>query len=158
MPLSGPVREAVEVWEARVRERVDVVIAKAERDYSPRDLKAITEEIYRQALKTDLGYQNPGGVRAPIVGGDVTIRDIWNVLPFENTLVTVRIRGANLPEGLAKRLREVDPERVYTLATNSYVAAHHERFFPDGIEGMVDSGRSMRGVVVDWVKERGRLE
>ena len=80
------------------------------------------------------------------------------ILPFENTLVTLRIRGAKLPPAARSRLAAVEPERVYTVATKSHVAGHLSRYFPDGVEGRVESGRSMRDTVIEHVIERGTIE
>ncbi|MHC4470675.1 MAG: bifunctional metallophosphatase/5'-nucleotidase [Planctomycetota bacterium] len=158
LPASSKVSAAVEVWEAKVREKVDLKIGVAARDLDKRQLKRLIEEVYQRALETDLGYQNPGGVRAAIGKGDIRVRDVWTVLPFENTLVTVRVKGASLPEWLARRIPKVEPEHVYTVATNSFVTSHLDRYFPNGIEGMKDSGKSMRDTVIEHVKATGSLE
>ncbi|MCT9819733.1 choice-of-anchor I family protein [Microbacterium sp. W1N] len=46
-----------------------------------------------------IGLMNPGGLRADLVktgDGTVTVRDVANVQPFANTLVTVTLTGAQL--------------------------------------------------------------
>jgi len=63
--------------------------------------------------------------------------------------VTLRIRGDALPAWAIEELGSVTPDRIYTVATNSYVPGHLERYFPDGILGTVDSGRPMRDTVID---------
>ena len=157
LPESARVRSAVAVWEGRVAEAVDVLIGAADRDLGKPELRRATGEIYRRVLGADLGYQNPGGVRATIAAGPIRIRDVWYVLPFENTLVTVRVRGGALPSWAKERIGRVEPDRIYTVATNSYVADHPEQYFPGGVESVRDSGREMRGAVIDWVREHGGL-
>lgn len=41
----------------------------------------------------DFSFQNLGGLRADMPGGDLTTRDIFSVLPFGNELVTVQMDG-----------------------------------------------------------------
>ncbi|WP_298740595.1 choice-of-anchor I family protein [uncultured Microbacterium sp.] len=46
-----------------------------------------------------IGLMNPGGLRADLIktgDGTVTVRDVANVQPFANTLVTVNLTGAQL--------------------------------------------------------------
>lgn len=46
-----------------------------------------------------IGLMNPGGLRADLVksgDGTVTVRDVANVQPFANTLVTLKLTGAQL--------------------------------------------------------------
>lgn len=157
LPSSPAVRAAVAAWEEPVRDRVDVVIGRADRDWSKAELATPIEAIYRERLGTDLGYHNRGGIRATVPAGDVTIRRIWNVLPFENTLVTLSVRGANLPRPLLEQTPDHDPDRVYTVATNSFVAAHLDRYFPAGVESVEDSGVPMRDAVIEAVRSSGRL-
>ena len=45
----------------------------------------------------DLAIQNYGGVRINSIGkGDITIRNIYELMPFENTLVILEIKGKDL--------------------------------------------------------------
>jgi 2',3'-cyclic-nucleotide 2'-phosphodiesterase/3'-nucleotidase len=141
-----------------VKDRVDVKIGRADRDYGKKALAGPIEEIFRQTLSADFGYQNRGGIRATLPKGDILARHIWTILPFENTLVTVRVKGAALPAHMAPRGTKIDPDRVYTVATNSFVADHADRYFPDGVESVTDSGIGMREAVLNWVKKRGGIE
>jgi 5'-nucleotidase len=50
--------------------------------------------------KTDVGFYNAAGVRAPLVAGPVTYGQLYSVLPFENTVVSVDLTGDQLREVL----------------------------------------------------------
>jgi 2',3'-cyclic-nucleotide 2'-phosphodiesterase (5'-nucleotidase family) len=160
-PASQPrdplVAAAVEEFEKQVARTVDVAIGTARADLSRQELKSITERAYRETLGCDFGLQNDGGVRDVIPKGPVTIRQIWTVLPFDNTLVKVRIRGARLPEAWKRQRRDVDPERIYTVATNSFVADHLEKHLPGCEPGVEDSGIALRDAVVAWVRKNPDL-
>jgi len=48
----------------------------------------------------DVAIQNGGGVRASISKGDITVKDIYTVLPFDNTVVVVEATGKTIWETL----------------------------------------------------------
>lgn len=60
-------------------------------------------DVYKQAVGADSALVNSGGIRSDATygPGDLTKKDILSILPFENTLVKVRLTGAHL-----KRLLE----------------------------------------------------
>ncbi|MGM0599915.1 MAG: 5'-nucleotidase C-terminal domain-containing protein, partial [Candidatus Rifleibacteriota bacterium] len=55
--------------------------------------------------KTQIALQNSGGIKGEIHEGPVTLRTLYNILPFENNLVTLSLKGWELEnlieEGLA---------------------------------------------------------
>ena len=60
-------------------------------------------DVYRQALESDIALVNSGSIRSDATygPGDITKKDVLTILPFENTLVKVKITGEHL-----KRLLE----------------------------------------------------
>ena len=60
-------------------------------------------DTYKQAVGADCALVNSGGIRSDTTygPGDLTKKDILSILPFENTLVKVRLTGAHI-----KRLLE----------------------------------------------------
>lgn len=63
----------------------------------------ITDSM-RAAAKTDIALQNSGGIRAGIKSGPVTVRNIYEVLPFENGIVTVNLTGWQIENLLEESL------------------------------------------------------
>jgi 2',3'-cyclic-nucleotide 2'-phosphodiesterase (5'-nucleotidase family) len=60
-----------------------------------------TANLFNDAIKwytgSDIAFQNSGGFRGPgWPAGDVRVSDIWNAMPFDNTLCTGIISGINL--------------------------------------------------------------
>ena len=53
-------------------------------------------EAMRSAVGADFAFLNLGGVRAEIPMGNVTYRQIFNAMPFDNTIVTMLIDGRTL--------------------------------------------------------------
>ena len=60
-------------------------------------------DVYKQKLASDVALVNSGSIRSDATygPGDLTKKDVLTILPFENTLVKVRVTGAHL-----KRLLE----------------------------------------------------
>lgn len=59
-----------------------------------------------------LAIQNGGGVRASVDGGDITMGEVYTVLPFQNTLSTFFVTGATIKEALENGLAQFDdPEK-----------------------------------------------
>lgn len=62
-------------------------------------------DAMRRQSGTDIALQNTAGIRAELRKGDVTIRDIFQVMPFENTLVKLTMTGDQLKRLMADNLR-----------------------------------------------------
>jgi len=57
--------------------------------------------------EVDVFLQNGGGIRAPIAAGPVTKKTIYTVLPFDNTIMTAEITGAQIMAMLEKKVLPV---------------------------------------------------
>ena len=55
-----------------------------------------------------IAVQNGGGVRATIKAGTVTMGDVLTVLPFQNTVATFQIKGADLVAALENGVSKVE--------------------------------------------------
>ena len=72
---------------------------------------ALLEYGLKQGWKTDVAFYNAAGVRAPLKAGPVTYGQLYSVLPFENTIVSVDLTGVQLKgvledaSGIAGRLQ-----------------------------------------------------
>lgn len=55
-------------------------------------------DVMRQATKADLAVTNKGGIRSNLEPGDVTMRNLYEVAPFGNTLVVIKMTGKALIE------------------------------------------------------------
>jgi 5'-nucleotidase/UDP-sugar diphosphatase len=150
-PKHPDVAAAVQDVERELAPRLDRVIGTAERALSRAELRAAIERVYRERLGAELAFQNPGGVRRDLPAGPITVRRVWRILPFENTLGVLRVPGSRLPPEWCGDA-EIDPERVYTVATNSYVAERQERWLEGPAIPFEDRGLGMREVVLEAVE------
>lgn len=132
----------------------------------------------------DFALINRGGARCSWVPGNITLGDVFDMMPFDNRMVVVTLNGEQVLElftklakgnaqGIAgmrvkfvkKQLAEitiggkpVDPKAIYRIATNSYLAK--------GKDGMTalkydkhpwDSGLRIRDIYVEAVRKQGTL-
>lgn len=103
----------------------------------------------------DAAISNIGGIRAPLEKGDITVGDVYQVLPFDNALVVLQMRGTTLDSLVAEIARKggaavaglsfaispdsvaldptvagrsIDPDRIYYIATNDYLSWGNDGF------------------------------
>lgn len=53
-------------------------------------------ETMRKIVGTEIAVTNGGGIRRSLEQGDVTIGDMYEILPFDNTIVTLDVKGSDL--------------------------------------------------------------
>ena len=138
---------------------------------------------------TDFAIQNGGGIRAAIPEGPISKKVIYEVLPFDNSVMTVEMTGrevqamfdyiAEIPRGngafpqvsqgvkftvdfgtgetrnLRINGRAVDPNRVYKVATNSFMAAGGDGYTMMSSGYSYDTSAFQRDVVIDFILEMG---
>jgi 5'-nucleotidase / UDP-sugar diphosphatase len=62
-------------------------------------------DAFRQASGADVALHNRGGIRKTLVPGPLRRRDLFEVMPFDNTLVVMELTGAELERVFAKALK-----------------------------------------------------
>lgn len=146
----------------------------------------ILERAIRYCASSDLQANpqialfNHGGIRASIPDGEITVRNAYEIMPFENELVLVLLTGEqviSLADYIATRKGEgvagitfgmmpdkavdikvqglkVDKNKQYWLVTNDYIA--------NGGDGMkvltwaserIDTGIKIRTIIIEHLKE-----
>ena len=138
----------VEKWEARVAEIVDVEIGESARAFTRHELQPWVEAVMTDAAGADLAFMNLGGIRDGLPQGRILARHIWNIMPFDNLIVTARLRGDRLPDELRQR-PGIDPEREYVVATNDFIA---EKWREQGFAFGKD-GPALRDALIEWVRK-----
>lgn len=53
-------------------------------------------DIMRKATNTQIGLTNGGGLRRSLEAGTVTMGDLYEIMPYDNTLVTMTVTGEHL--------------------------------------------------------------
>ncbi|MGE5311244.1 MAG: bifunctional metallophosphatase/5'-nucleotidase [Nitrospirota bacterium] len=62
------------------------------------DLVADATLWYTRHLQVDFAFQNAGGIRTDLPRGEISRKAIYEVLPFDNTVVVLTLRGSDLEE------------------------------------------------------------
>ncbi len=75
-------------------------------------------DAMRADVRADVALQNPGGMRADLDAGPITRGDVYAIMPFDNTIVTMELTGAQLKLALEQSLRG---ERVTQVSGVRYV-------------------------------------
>ncbi len=135
----------------------------------------LVADLIREAMGTDFEFENIGGVRAPLIKGNITLADVIDMDPFQNYVMTFKLTGRQLKEivikarpfvsGIRYRLvngeladvtvdgKPVDDNHVYTGATNSYFAGYALK----GIQ-VHNTGKLRRDVLIEQIRKKGTVK
>ena len=117
----------------------------------------LAEHILQQHAEADAGFYNEGGIRNLLFAGEITARHLWNIEPFGNRLAVVQIQGKNIVGQLAWRLKKqgvsVNPQKLYSVATNSFVVEDARRKTLLGVTEAVEVADTLiRDILIDYVR------
>jgi 5'-nucleotidase/UDP-sugar diphosphatase len=176
IPADETVAAVVDRFWKPIAGRYGEIIGQAAADFSIRcDDQAnynLVADAIRATFGTDIVLENIGGVRAPLVKGKITRGDLVAMDPFNNTIVTFKIRGSALRQllkeqtpavsGLRYRVEKgevievtcagspLDDDRIYTGAANSYFAGSWLK----GLE-VKDTGQQRLDVLINYIRKEG---
>lgn len=57
-------------------------------------------DVMRWKTGTQIGMQNSGGIRKDVYAGPISIKDIYEISPFPNTLIVFKLNGQQLKDAL----------------------------------------------------------
>ena len=104
----------------------------------------------------DLAYLASGEIRDSLPAGELRARHVWNVMPFEDRVVVVELKGIDLPREVAAG-RSIDPGRLYTVAVTDFTAELGRGFRGKSTSG-ADPSPLLRDLIIAWIREHGPLE
>jgi 2',3'-cyclic-nucleotide 2'-phosphodiesterase (5'-nucleotidase family) len=158
-PALPEVSASVKRWEDDVSRRVDQPLAVSKRTFSIPEVKQLIEQAVREQTGADFAWINAGGVRDRLPQGQLLVRNIWNVMPFDNLVVFGTFKGRDLP-GVVVGNRNVQPEREYTLAVTDFTAANQSAAEQLGTHGLAFPGEGplLRDLLIDWFRKKKVVE
>ncbi|MDX6181551.1 5'-nucleotidase [Flavobacterium sp. Fl-77] len=136
----------------------------------------------REKKEIDLCLLNHGGIRAILPKGNVTTRTAFEIMPFENNLVVLALKGTqitematyiikekkphplagatftisknNIPTNIMIQGKPLDSDKIYYVATNDYLAngGDNMNFFKTNV-AKFDLNYKLRNVLIDYFKE-----
>ncbi len=133
----------------------------------------------------DASVINIGGIRATIGAGDILVKNVFEVMPFENEIVLVKMSGKDISglfdyyvqyeknnpvshlyiETEGKSLKSglingqaVDVNKTYYIATSDYLAqgGDNMKFFSKG--EIITTGLRMRDVFMEYFKKNPEIK
>ena len=140
-------------------------------------------EIGEDAMMNSFTLLNFGGLRAPINQGDVTVGNIYELMPFDNMMVLVKISGSKArvlarylfnklgqpvynaefvltPDAESMKIggKEYNFDQDVVIVTTDYLAGGGDNmsFFDEPI-GYWDSGIFLRDIFIEYVKDKKEL-
>lgn len=156
---AGDVAVQVNRWEDEVSKQVDQPVAVSLRHFEPSEIKRLIEQAMRDETGADFAFINQGGVRDILPRGQLLVRHIWNIMPFDNRVVFGKFKGRDLPLVVLGD-QKVHPEREYTLAVSDFTAANqsaNEQLRSSGLRFSGDGGL-LRDVLVNWFRKKRVIE
>lgn len=154
----------------------DITIEKCNPVFQSREKKSI-----------DICILNHGGIRTVIPKGNVTARNAYEVMPFENSAVVVALKGEQIQEMVNYIITEKKPhplsgikftitkensskdiliqgkpletDKIYYVVTNDYLAngGDNMTFFKKGIQRF-DLDYKLRNILIDYFKDVDTLK
>ncbi|WP_309641599.1 5'-nucleotidase [Flavobacterium sp.] len=136
----------------------------------------------REKKSIDIVLLNAGGVRSIIPQGNVTARTAFEIMPFENSLVVIGLKGEQIEEMLQYIITEKKPHplsgmtftidknnvakdimiqgkpflraNIYYVGTNDYLAngGDNMNFFKKGVQ-KYDLDYKLRNILIDYFKD-----
>ena len=136
----------------------------------------------RENKSMDIVLLNHGGIRSIIPKGNITARTAFEIMPFENSLVVIALKGEQIEELIQYFIREKKPhplhglsftidkenvakniqiqgkpfdaETIYYVGTNDYLSngGDNMTFFKKGIQ-KYDLDYKLRNILIDYFKE-----
>ena len=149
------VERLVKHWESEVTAKVDQPLAVSEKAFGRPEVKRLMEQAMRDETGADFAFMNLGGVRDTLPQGQILVRNIWNVMPFDNDVLVGTFKGRDLPK-IVVGDRQVDPDREYTLAVSDFTAANQataENLRVSGLEFPRNAGL-LRDLLLDWFRKK----
>jgi 5'-nucleotidase / UDP-sugar diphosphatase len=158
-PPNAEVARLVKHWEDEVTSEVDQPLAATKKPLGKPAVKAIIEQAMRDQTGADFAYMNLSGVRDVLPEGPILVRNLWNIMPFDNLLVVGKFKGSELPRVVLGN-RKIEPDREYTLAVSDFTAANQnspENLRVSGLK-FPPNGPLLRDVLIDWFRKKKIIE
>lgn len=149
----------VEKWERKVAAVVDVPVGESPVARNGDWIREWIERVMKDKTGAEIAIMNRGGVRDTFPQGQLLARNFWNVMPFDNVVVTAKVKGRLVPD--FARPANFDPEREYLVTTIDYLVESMrgpDSKYRDFAMAMPLEGPLLRDVMIEWVKKRKILE
>ncbi len=165
LKIDPKIEDFIKPYRAHLQKKIDSVLAYSKEEYSKTDNKFntvignfIADAVFEEAnpvfkMRTgkaiDMVMLNYGSIRSSISKGNITINTAYRIMPFENSIVVVAMKGAQIKNLVAYLVKSkeahpisklklsidkdfnlidykingqiVDTDKTYYVATNDYL-------------------------------------
>jgi 2',3'-cyclic-nucleotide 2'-phosphodiesterase (5'-nucleotidase family) len=105
LELARPYHEATQAWLARPIARSARTLSAAEARLRDTAIIDLIQRVQLEAGQADVSFAASFNPQARLPAGDVTVRDIYGLYVYENTLVVVEMTGAQVKDALEHAAR-----------------------------------------------------
>ena len=190
-----PVKEMLSSYGDQLSASMDKVIAESMDDMStdgkyngPFALGSLVADILRETQNTEVGIMNSGGIRSDLPKGPISIGQVYEIMPFDNDIVSFEMQGKNLQKivqtsagrlGVSKNLQfsglkyslknkkvqqvwiqgqPLQAERWYRVSAPTYVFDGNEAIVFEGTRKAEIRGLLIRDVLIDYLQKKGKVQ
>ncbi|HDT12213.1 MAG TPA: bifunctional metallophosphatase/5'-nucleotidase [Candidatus Marinimicrobia bacterium] len=184
---SPTIAAIVDKYENQAGEMLNQVIGELKSDWIRGGMESnlgnwITDAM-RVHTKAHIAVQNNGGIRKNLSAGPIKVRDMWEIVPFENQIITFTVTGeeietmlsfqiasgfsvqwsgitfeADTVNNIAKNIRikgkRLKAQKSYTVASNNYVAEQLDKYFGIEKREVKEFNLIDRDVLIEAVKKQ----
>ena len=173
--------------------KMDVVIGQAAetmKGHAPESLLSnFSADVYKQTAtgflgeNVDIAIVNMGGLRTVVPAGNITVGKVFELMPFENELVIVWLKGDKLEDllqyfasmggegvsglrmtidhGKATNItiggKPLDRDKIYSITTNDYLAGGNDKMIQLAQHvKRVNTGINVRDMLLGYIKNETR--
>lgn len=158
--MDSQVRDLLRPYFAKVSEIRSEILAHASEDFqwSPSSPRNEVGELFilasfRQFPFVKAVYHNGGGIRKKLLKGPITYGDLYEVHPFDNAAVAVKMNGLQLKELLRVGLSGAYPIPVVGGIQATYFDSENEEYLRDiNGDGLKEPWEKNRLATLVWEK------
>lgn len=121
-------------------------------------LRTLVATALRDETKSDAVLLNRKGVRAALPAGAIKRSTIYDVIPFENAVLGVKVKGSTLikfkanKEAFLLAPAKIDPEKEYSVVTTEYIYFGGDGLGLEEITPDIElTGQVWQTPVIEWL-------
>lgn len=170
IPEDPAVHRVVDNYYRKIAKKYDRVVCQAESDFTGEAPANLLCDILRTTFNTDFCIAGSG--RSDLVAGPITMADVTEFFPFNNTVVTFDISGSDLKQVLSKHApngtnleysvkgttlidakiggKDIEDGKTYSGVANSYLAWC---YLPRNVK-VTETGKNVRDTLVQYLEAK----
>ncbi|NLI77246.1 MAG: hypothetical protein GX442_12490 [Candidatus Riflebacteria bacterium] len=111
VPPSPALIEEIARVETKVESLLEEVVARSVGDFrrtyeGESTMGNLVADAMRVAAQSEIAFQNSGGIKSSFASGSISLRDLYDALPFENSIVKMKLQGWQIENLVEESLSE----------------------------------------------------